>query len=779
MDRLDKRLPLYRYLRPLVEGARVLEVGGAGQRGVEQLLSLGASFVATTATGGAATSSGSAGPGSWVRVAGDAPASWAAQRPYDLIVVTEGAGNLVAPSGRARLESLRSLLSPHGFLACLVENADVRDARTGVGFYELQEALGAVFPVVRMFGQTPFAAVGLAEFEGSVSGLHVDSALVAGAAEDDAPTHYLALAGAGSGPALGYGLIQIPVTAVAAAPIPPAAPRPVSPPPRDGAAEARVEAALRVQRAQAEEIEELRARIRRAAESRAELDAEIARLRKALTEADESVLTLTRRTTEEMTALASRLTSGLRAASTVTERGDEQAGAALEELRARLRAREAELAVRESELAERDERIASLEADKQDALWRAEAAEGQVPEASTSHELEEARARLAARERALEEFRRAASVHVDEVQRLRVAVAEHETLATELEESLAEAERARQQADAEAARLRTRLAAAEDADRVRRSRLSELEGTLLRLQREKATAVHATPAWKDSGEAKEAERTLAALRQRVAELEARPPQPAVPAAPAAPVFDASWAEDLEAERSARAAAVERASTAERQLATVAGERDRLRMELAAAETDSSSALRIAEQDVRRLRAALERSEESLHQVRAQLFPLRGRVAVLEQAQASRDAAERSFLRRTLDEVSELEGGLRAEAAILGDLERALGVIVMAAGQAHEEPPAPQPPAAEDTAVAGGQAPMAMSTTPVDAGAESPHVEELARGIAAYDGGADAPVTVDTPAPVNAPVETTSEEPGSGNGAPGSTLNGASHSRDPS
>jgi hypothetical protein len=69
---------------------------------------------------------------------------------------------------------------------------------------------------------------------------------------------------------------------------------------------------MRVARAQGEEIEELRGRLRRAAEDRATLDAEAAKLRRALADADESVMNLTRKTAEEMSAVAQRLAEGLR-----------------------------------------------------------------------------------------------------------------------------------------------------------------------------------------------------------------------------------------------------------------------------------------------------------------------------------------------------------------------------------------------------------------------------------------------------------------------------------
>jgi hypothetical protein len=173
-----------------------------------------------------------------------------------------------------------------------------------------------------MFGVTPFAAYGVAEFSEATSGLRIDGGLVEESAEQ--PTHYLAVAGPDDGVELGYALVQIPVelqgqtpegrdVRPAAGGVPAAADGSDVADPRRRLAEAegKAEGVLRVSRAQTEEIEELRARLRRAGESRAELDQEVDRLRKALAEADESVLDLTRRTREEMAALASRITAAI------------------------------------------------------------------------------------------------------------------------------------------------------------------------------------------------------------------------------------------------------------------------------------------------------------------------------------------------------------------------------------------------------------------------------------------------------------------------------------
>src|SRR5207247_2347588 len=82
-----------------------------------------------------------------------------------------------------------------------------------------------------------------------------------------------------------------------------------------------------------------------------------------------------------------------------------------------------------------------------------------------------------------EEFRKASAAHVDEAGRLRAAVSEQSALVSELEESLAAAEAKVTSAEAELDRLRRAAGEAEEADRSRRSRLAELEGKLLRLER--------------------------------------------------------------------------------------------------------------------------------------------------------------------------------------------------------------------------------------------------------------------------------------------------------
>src|SRR6185312_11885815 len=321
----------------------------------------------------------------------------------------------------------------------------------------------------------------------------------------------------------------------------------------------------------AEEIEELRGRLRRAAEDRAALDGENAKLRRALADADESVINLPRRTTEEMAALADKLAVGLRApmeaearatAAALAEAREEadrlqvklaeseaRAGAAerrLEELGALARERQGavedalerqrlaeselgrarrEIARLENEakttvadgsaleeqaraVAQRDERILRLEGEKQDLSWRLAELEDKLRQtiaravtagagrgegagaasaaaAATSSDLAVARQ---ARARAIEDFHRASTVHVEEITELKASVSEQMALVVELEDPLAASETRAATAGAEATTLRKTAKDLEEADRTRRARLAELEGKLLRLEHDRKAA---------------------------------------------------------------------------------------------------------------------------------------------------------------------------------------------------------------------------------------------------------------------------------------------------
>jgi len=278
------------------------------------------------------------------------------------------------------------------------------------------------------------------------------------------------------------------------------------------------ETASRISRAQAEEIEELRGRIRRGAEDRAAADEELAKLRRALAQADESVLMLTRRTAEEISVVAEKMATGLaRVAAGPAQVGAGAGNAELED-----RARRAEEAAardraevstlsdrirvandqiraleqRATAIAERDDRIANLEGDKQDLIWRVTGLEEKLLSAEASGQarrptLDEIDSARISRDRAIEELHRGATAHADQIQSLQTSLAEQAALVAELEDGRLAAESRAVVAEKEAATLRRNAKDLEEADRSRRGRLAELEGKLLRLERERAAAAEA------------------------------------------------------------------------------------------------------------------------------------------------------------------------------------------------------------------------------------------------------------------------------------------------
>jgi hypothetical protein len=325
----DRRLSLYAYLEPLWHGRRVLEVGRPGA--AELLRSLGAAEVVSADV--------------------DPPPG----ETFDVIVVPEGGAGLRRPGAVA---VLRRLLRAGGRLVIAAPNADRPGVTGGVGYYDLHGALSAHLPHVQMLGMTPFSGVGIVEFSGAVDALRIDSRLVK---EPEAPIAYVAVAGPEPVAGLGYALVQLP--------------------PRAGGPAAREEV-TRVSEVRADEIEELRGRLRRAAEDRATLDAENARLRRALAEADESVMNLTRKTTEEMAAVAERLAAGLRAPTELEARKTSAALAEAREEADRLRVRLAESEARAAAAEQRLEEVGTRARDRQlaldDALERQRLAESDL-----------------------------------------------------------------------------------------------------------------------------------------------------------------------------------------------------------------------------------------------------------------------------------------------------------------------------------------------------------------------------------------------------------------
>jgi SAM-dependent methyltransferase len=441
------------------------------------------------------------------------------------------------------------------------------------------------------------------------------------------------------------------------------------------------ESAMRIARAQGEEMEELRGRLRRAAEDRAALDGELAKLRRALADADESVMNLTRRTAEEMSAVAQRLAESLRApapapredttrlrqeiaeaegrARAAEQRLEDVATvgrerqAALDDVlerlkqaeesstrerreieRLRAQVREAggqarTLDERETTIVRRDERIAKLEGEKQELVWRLAEFEEKLRQTigravisdSTGRvqadELETARG---ARARALEEFHKAAGAHVDEVTALRASVAEQSALVSELEDAVRAADAAAAAATTEAATLRKSSKGLEEADRARRTRLAELEGKLLRLEHEKKQAAASAPAT-----------DAMALERRAEEL-----------------------------ASARDQAARARDHATRERDDLAREGDELRQNLsrlmaAAAQTSE----------------ALAKATDELGASRARAASLDAEVARLRVAKPAGGNGHDAAAAATARELAAIEAGLRDELASISKIERAL------------------------------------------------------------------------------------------------------------
>ena len=203
-DSISRRLSVYGYLAPILDGARVLEIGIGDGAGAAHLLKLGAASVVGADADAQAVSRARAShrqPG--LSFAPLERRALEGAGGFDVIVVPEAATLLRAGSGLTPAAAQALLSGRQGRLVLTVPSSDwpAAPSGTGFGFYEVTEALEGLFPRVRMFGVTPFAAYGVAEFSEATSGLRIDGGLVDETAEQ--PTHYVALAGPDDGIELG------------------------------------------------------------------------------------------------------------------------------------------------------------------------------------------------------------------------------------------------------------------------------------------------------------------------------------------------------------------------------------------------------------------------------------------------------------------------------------------------------------------------------------------------------------------------------------------------
>ncbi len=466
------------------------------------------------------------------------------------------------------------------------------------------------------------------------------------------------------------------------------------------------EAVAAITRRTAEEMEALGQRLAAGIRSQAELDGlrdrlaemgglrqEADALRARVTTADERAGAAERRLEEALAALrgreddealASRQAQDLRAQLAQAEQAaarERDEAAALGE---RVRGLEVDLAglqQRAASIPERDERIARLEIEKQELGWRVDeqtqklaAAEARAHEASAKSDAGPALAEaLASRDRAVDEFGRAAAAHVEEATRLRTAAADQAALVSELEETLAAAEAKAAGAAEELDKLRRGAGEAEEADRARRSRLAELEGKLLRLEHE--AEAHTARARESETRADDPARQAALAdaegRARAAEAEAADLKKQAEQAEASLRADiskleqklagaaeaAAWSETelRSAQESARSAgeAASAASAAAARADAAAADREAQRsqhqaklneLEARIAElTAAASAGGGVAEELAKTRAALEISEEQLWGAKEQIVASRERVGVIEsdlaRLRSERDAAE--------------------------------------------------------------------------------------------------------------------------------------------
>src|SRR5512138_1141939 len=132
-----RRSAVYSYLRPVIEGRRVLEVGCGSGDTTALLVHLGARSVIGAGSSrdvAQARSQHHEGALAFVSISGG---TIEAAGVFDVVVVPDGTDLL---RGRAplKLPALLSLVAPGGQLACVVANGDRGD---GITYYDMVDAL--------------------------------------------------------------------------------------------------------------------------------------------------------------------------------------------------------------------------------------------------------------------------------------------------------------------------------------------------------------------------------------------------------------------------------------------------------------------------------------------------------------------------------------------------------------------------------------------------------------------------------------------------------------
>ena len=121
-----------------------------------------------------------------------------------MVVVPEGEALVRRPGAVA---ACRKLVAEGGRLVIAAGNAERPGASGGVGYYDLHGAVAPLLPLIQMLGMTPFAGIGVVEFDGAIEALRIDSRLVK---QPEAPVAYVAVAGTEPVAGLGYALVQLP-----------------------------------------------------------------------------------------------------------------------------------------------------------------------------------------------------------------------------------------------------------------------------------------------------------------------------------------------------------------------------------------------------------------------------------------------------------------------------------------------------------------------------------------------------------------------------------------